>query len=72
MTSREAYEEIWARRRARGIETPPRIVVDPLDDEDPCTDGCHPDHLYRVVSGAALEGSLICRECGTVYRRDTP
>jgi hypothetical protein len=72
MTGQELAAEVGRRRLARGITTPNPIKADPLDEDDPCRDGCHPDALYRIVTGPALVGSLVCRECGTVYRRDTP
>lgn len=37
---------------------------------DQCAAGCRPDMLYRVVAGPALAGSLICRACGSVYRKE--
>lgn len=67
LTGQELIDEIARRRAARGAP-PPRIYADPLDETDVCAAGCHPDTLYRVVVGAALVGSLICCECGKVYR----
>ena len=58
-TSREPYEAIWRQRRVAS----PRV-------EQRCAAGCHRDDLYWVVAGAALEGSMICRACGTVYRME--
>jgi hypothetical protein len=72
LTGRELADEVGRRRLARGIKTPTPIIADPLDEDDACKNGCHPDHLYRVVQAEALVGSMICKECGTVYRRDTP
>lgn len=67
LTGAELIDELAKRRAARGAP-PPRIYADPLDETDVCAAGCHPDHLYRVVQGPALVGSMICKECGNVYR----
>lgn len=68
LTGRELADEVGRRRLARGITAPNPIKAEP----EGCEEGCAPESLFRVVLGPTLVGSLICRECGTVYRRDTP
>ena len=55
MTGQELAAEVGRRRLARGITAPNPIKADPLDEDDPCRDGCHPDGLYRIVTGPALD-----------------
>jgi hypothetical protein len=72
LTNREMADEVGRRRAARGITRPNPVVADPLDEPEACADGCHPGNLFRVMAGPALLGSLICCECGSVYRKEAP
>lgn len=69
ISGKELVTELTRRRAVQGRPAP-RITADALDEADACGGGCHPEGLYRVVQGPALVGSLVCRECGTVYRKD--